>query len=92
MGLSDAPSTCKSRGLELVSESGCGRPRGLELAGEPGAAPGGGNAAPPSMEVRTSPGDGLIAKVFHFEHLTVDDFKKRGGTKAVRHRGLIMED
>ncbi|MBW2527356.1 MAG: DUF4384 domain-containing protein [Deltaproteobacteria bacterium] len=89
----DGPSRCKTRSLELVTEEGCVRSRGLELAGDPSPA-GAGSAPPPSMELRTAPGDSRIVKVFHFEHLTQEQFQARGGTGSnkVRSRGIIIED
>ncbi len=84
--ISGQQSDCTSRSLEIVTESGCTSPRGLEIVDASGASSSGTSSAPPSMELRSSPGDSRIVKVFHFEHLTQADFEKRGGTSSNKVR------
>jgi Domain of unknown function (DUF4384) len=89
---------CKTRALELEGGGGptCSRSRGLDLEGEPsGGGSSGGNSgkSASSFSARTEPGDGMIVKVFPFDHTTEQAFAaKRAQYKPakVRTRGDIL--
>jgi hypothetical protein len=62
-----------------MGATGCARSRGLEILDD-----GNGGASPvprTAFVARTEPGDGLIVKVFTFEHLTPEAFAARTGAK-----------
>jgi hypothetical protein len=83
----------KTRGLELdksgepASQTDC---RGIEVVAEQGARRRG--SPPPGLSVRTSPGDDMIVQVFPLQHVTEADFKKQGGPKGMRTRGIVVEE
>lgn len=92
--VAEQTSSCKTRSLELVTDEGCVRSRGLDLVGDSSAAASP-SSAPPSMALRTAPGDSRIVKVFHFEHVTQEQYRQRGGTsqnKVRRSRGIVIEE
>lgn len=77
---SGAKSDAKCRGLELEK---CPRTRGLELdlgGGRSGGAQPRGK--PPSFVARTEPGDGLILKVFSFQHTSENGYQEASDNYA----------
>jgi hypothetical protein len=106
----EASSGCKTRALELsdspaprpfgaadanAAAPGCARTRALMLddGGDEGLAPLSGGV-PPSMQMRTQPGDDLIVTVFAFEHLTKAAYSGAGGANAKGHktRGIVIQE
>lgn len=89
---------CKTRALELEggSDGKCSRSRGLDLEGEPsGGGSSGGNSSSTatSFSARTEAGDGMIVKVFPFEHTTEQGFtvkKAQYQPKKPKSRGALI--
>jgi hypothetical protein len=99
---SSSSAGCKTtRALELEGggDGKCSRSRGLDLEGEPsGGGSSGGNGSSStatSFSARTEAGDGMIVKVFPFEHTTEQGFAAKRAQyqpkkPKVKTRGDVM--
>ena len=77
--------------LEGGGDGKCSRSRGFDVEGEPSG--GGSSGTATSFSARTEPGDGMIVKVFPFEHTTEQEFAAKRAQyqpKKPKSRGALI--